>query len=466
MQENKNRKYKKTGAVKPENNKKTGVVKPVNNKKTGAVKLANKKPANNKSTTKSVDKKPTNHSPRNNTCPYQKKCGGCDYIGIPYGKQLQMKQERIEKLLLPITRQSRVKVQPIVGADHPEYYRNKVHSVFAGAKGNRILRGIYEKNSHRVVDIKGCKLEDRTAGAIIEEIRNLMPSFRMKPYDEDHGVGFLRHVLVRVASSGIMVVLVTGEVTFPGKNNFVKALRKKFPEIETIVQNINNKQTSMVLGERNIILYGKGFVVDDRLGLSFRISPSAFFQINTEQTVKLYDLALQEAGLTGKETVLDAYCGTGTIGMFMASHAKQVVGVELNREATRDAYNNAKSNRVKNIRFVNQDATEYLEYLASLRRESRRNVNRHEASGEKDVITSFDVLCMDPPRTGSTPRFIKAVAALQIPKVVYISCGPDTLARDLMVFTKLGYKVDRITPVDMFPQTGHCETVALLTRTN
>ena len=433
MQENKNRKYKKTGAVKPANKKKTGAVKPENKKP------ANKKPANNKSTTKSVDKKPTNRSPRNNACPYQKKCGGCDYIGIPYGKQLQMKQERIEKL-------------------------NKVHSVFAGAKGNRILRGIYEKNSHRVVDIKGCKLEDRTADAIIEEIRNLMPSFRMKPYDEDHGVGFLRHVLVRVASSGIMVVLVTGEVTFPGKNNFVKALRKKFSEIETIVQNINNKQTSMVLGERNIILYGKGFVVDDRLGLSFRISPSAFFQINTEQTVKLYDLALQEAGLTGKETVLDAYCGTGTIGMFMASHAKQVVGVELNREATRDAYNNAKANRVKNIRFVNQDATEYLEYLASLRRESRRNVNRHEASGEKDVITSFDVLCMDPPRTGSTPRFIKAVAALQIPKVVYISCGPDTLARDLMVFTKLGYKVDRITPVDMFPQTGHVETVVLLSR--
>ncbi len=453
MQENKNRKYKKTGAVKPANKKKTGAVKP-----------ENKKPANNKSTTKSVDKKPTNRSPRNNACPYQKKCGGCDYIGIPYGKQLQMKQERIEKLLLPITRQSRVKAQPIVGADHPEYYRNKVHSVFAGAKGNRILRGIYEKNSHRVVDIKGCKLEDRTADAIIEEIRNLMPSFRMKPYDEDHGVGFLRHVLVRVASSGIMVVLVTGEVTFPGKNNFVKALRKKFPEIETIVQNINNKQTSMVLGERNIILYGKGFVVDDRLGLSFRISPSAFFQINTEQTVKLYDLALQEAGLTGKETVLDAYCGAGTIGMFMASHAKQVVGVELNREATRDAYNNAKANRVKNIRFVNQDATEYLEYLAFLRRESRRNVNRYEASGEKDVITSFDVLCMDPPRTGSTPRFIKAVAALQIPKVVYISCGPDTLARDLMVFTKLGYKVDRITPVDMFPQTEHVETVVLLSR--
>ena len=458
MQENKNRKYKKTGAVKPANKKKTGAVKPENKKP------VNKKPANNKSTTKSVDKKPTNRSPRNNACPYQKKCGGCDYIGIPYGKQLQMKQERIEKLLLPITRQSGVKVQPIVGADHPEYYRNKVHSVFAGAKGNRILRGIYEKNSHRVVDIKGCKLEDMTADAIIEEIRNLMPSFRMKPYDEDHGVGFLRHVLVRVASSGIMVVLVTGELTFPGKNNFVKALRKKFSEIETIVQNINNKQTSMVLGERNIILYGKGFVVDDRLGLSFRISPSAFFQINTEQTVKLYDLALQEAGLTGKETVLDAYCGTGTIGMFMASHAKQVVGVELNREATRDAYNNAKANRVKNIRFVNQDATEYLEYLASLRRESRRNVNRHEASGEKDVITSFDVLCMDPPRTGSTPRFIKAVAALQIPKVVYISCGPDTLARDLMVFTKLGYKVDRITPVDMFPQTGHVETVVLLSR--
>ena len=453
-------------------------------------------------------------------CPYARKCGGCDIIEMPYDKQLKLKQERIEKLRAPVVRaqagqgsgksagknagkpagknagksagnnagnpagnNAGFTIEKIVGADNPFYYRNKVHSVFTCDRAYHILRGIYEKNSHRVIDIKECKIEDQKANEIIEEIRKLLPSFKLTVYNEDTGRGFLRHVLVRVASQGIMVVLVTGEVMFPGKKNFVMALRKKFPEITTVVQNINDKQTSMVLGTRNVVLYGPGYVVDDRLGLRFRISPDAFYQINSAQTVKLYKLAREMATceLTAKtqakggsehakdarkskialHLVWDLYCGTGTIGMFMAGSAEQVVGVELNREAVKDAKNNARENGIQNIRFVNMDATEYMQRALA---DIERRKNGVEASADAEVIEAPDVLMMDPPRSGSTPEFINAVAELKIPRVVYVSCGPDTLSRDLLLFQKKGYKVQRVAPVDMFPNTGHVETVVLMSK--
>lgn len=415
-------------------------------------------------------------------CPYARKCGGCDIIGMPYDKQLELKQERIEKMLAPVAKaqagqgsgksagknagkpagnNAGFTIEKIVGADNPFYYRNKVHSVFTCDRAYHILRGIYEKNSHRVIDIKECKIEDQKANEIIEEIRKLLPSFKLTVYNEDTGRGFLRHVLVRVASQGIMVVLVTGEVMFPGKKNFVMALRKKFPEITTVVQNINDKQTSMVLGTRNVVLYGPGYVVDDRLGLRFRISPDAFYQINSAQTVKLYNLAREMATceLTAKtqakggsehakdarkskiapHLVWDLYCGTGTIGMFMAGSAEQVVGVELNREAVKDAKNNARENGIQNIRFVNMDATEYMQRALA---DIERRKNGVEAGTDAEAIEAPDVLMMDPPRSGSTPEFINAVAELMITRVVYVSCGPDTLARDLLLFQKKGYKVE------------------------
>ncbi|MDD6667852.1 MAG: 23S rRNA (uracil(1939)-C(5))-methyltransferase RlmD [Lachnospiraceae bacterium] len=391
-----------------------------------------------------------------NSCPYRKKCGGCDYIGIPYDRQLAMKQERAAKYLNPVVKNAGIKILPIIGAEHPLYYRNKVHSVFTEGRDRKIRRGIYEKNSHRVVDVRGCFLEDQTADAIIEEIRNLMPSFHMQAFDEDRGRGFLRHVLIRWGSQGYMVVLVTGDVVFPGKNNFVKALRKKFPEIVTIVQNINNAKTSMVLGDRNVVLFGKGFVEDDSLGLTFRISPSSFYQVNTEQTRRLYNLALQAAGLSGKETVIDAYCGTGTIGMFMAGSVGQVIGVELNPAAVRDAVSNARANQIRNIRFYHEDATAFLRELAEMKTEERS-----EILGGK---SRPDIVCMDPPRSGSTPEFIRAVSAMKIPRVVYISCGIESLARDLKEFQRAGYRPAMIQPVDMFPQTEGIEVVTLLKR--
>ena len=322
-----------------------------------------------------------------------------------------------------------------------------MHSVFARTKKGQIVRGIYRRDSHEVISVSGCLLEDKKADAIIEEIKRLVPSFKYRIFDEDNGTGWLRHVLVRTGSCGgkeeIMVILVTADVAFPGKNNFVKALRGAFPEITTIVQNINKKRTSMVLGDRDIIVYGKGFIEDDRLGLKFRISPGSFFQINSEQTKKLYGLALEFAQLKGKETVLDAYCGTGTIGMFMSGSAKKVTGVELNPDAVRDARDNAKRNGIKNIEFICADATKYMQ--------------EHAEGG-------FDVLCMDPPRSGSTPEFIKAAAGMNIGRVVYVSCNPETLARDLKLFAKQGYRLKKLTPVDMFPLTDNIECCALLER--
>jgi len=274
-----------------------------------------------------------------------------------------------------------------------------------------------------------------------------MPSFKMKPYDEDRGFGFLRHVLIRTAHAheGVMLVLVGASPIFPAKKKFVKAILDKHPEIETVVFNINASNTSMVLGRREETLYGKGFIEDSLCGMSFRISPKSFYQVNTIQTEKLYEKAIELAGLTGKEEVLDAYSGIGTIGMIASKYAKAVRGVELNKDAVVDAIKSARHHKIENIYFHQADATEFLINLAE----------------ENEKI---DVVFMDPPRSGSTPEFISAIGRLKPKKVIYISCSPETLARDLKSFVKQGYKVETIKPYDMFPWTTHVETVCLLTR--
>ena len=271
----------------------------------------------------------------------------------------------------------------------------------------------------------------------------------MKVFDEDTGYGFLRHVLVRTAhaTGEIMVVLITASPVFPSKNNFVKALRKVHPEITTVVQNVNDRNTSMVLGEKEHVLYGPGFIVDVLCGEKFRISSKSFYQINPVQTEKLYNLAIEAAGLTGKELVVDAYCGIGTIGIVAASAAKEVIGVELNKDAVRDAVTNAKVNGEKNIHFYNNDAGKFMVQMASQ--------NAHA-----------DVVFMDPPRSGSTEEFMDAVAILNPDRIVYVSCNPETLARDLAYFKKKGYRAEKAWAVDQFPMTGHCETICLLSKLN
>ena len=373
-------------------------------------------------------------------CPVMRQCGGCQMLDMPYAEQLKTKRKRLETLLKGIC-----PVKDMIGMEDPFYYRNKVHAVFDRDRRGNIISGIYQENTHNVVPVEKCMIEDQKADEIIGTIRGMLKSFKIRTFDEDTGYGLLRHVLIRrgFESGEIMVVLVTASPVFPSKNNFVKALREKHPEITTIVQNINGRGTSMVLGEKEHVLYGKGYIVDTLCGCSFRISSRSFYQVNPVQTEKLYTKALELAGLTGKETVVDAYCGIGTIGIIASKKAGNVIGVELNQDAVRDAINNAKMNQISNIRFFCNDAGRFL-------------VNMAEA-GEK-----ADVVIMDPPRSGSTEEFMDSIAKMGAKKVVYVSCNPETLARDLAYMKKLGYKAKEAVGFDMFPATEHVETVVLL----
>lgn len=374
-------------------------------------------------------------------CPVAHKCGGCDWIGKSYEWQLTEKKKAAAKLLEPFC-----KLDGIIGMEEPFYYRNKVHAVFDRDKKGNVISGIYEKNSHRVVSVEHCYIEDRKSGEIIQTIRSLCKSFKIKTYDEDTGYGLLRHVLVRSGyhTGEYMVVLVLGSPIMPSKNNFVKALREKHPEITTVVVNVNDKKTSMILGEKEQVIYGKGYIEDILCQKTFRISPKSFYQVNPMQTEKLYGKAIEYAGLTGTETVVDAYCGTGTIGIIMADHAKEVIGVELNADAVKDARINAKRNQCKNISFYEKDAGEFLVQMA-------------EQNAKADVVV------MDPPRAGSDEAFMSSVVKMQPKRVVYVSCNPLTLVRDLKYFTKHGYRVKKAHAVDMFAQTSeHTELVTLL----
>ncbi len=376
-------------------------------------------------------------------CPVTGKCGGCQYVDMPYKAQLKRKQKQAEMLLKEYG-----KVKPIIGMEEPSHYRNKVHAVFAFQKGRGIVSGIYQEKSHRVVPVENCLLEDQKAGEIIRSVRELAKSFKLKAYDEDSGYGLLRHVLVRVGhiTGEIMVVLVLGSPILPSKKNFVNELCKLHPEITTILINVNNKRTSMVLGEKEQVIYGKGYIEDELCGRRFKISAKSFYQVNSVQTEALYAKAAEYAQLTGKETVVDAYCGIGTIALAVAGQAGKVIGVELNKDAVRDAVTNAKINQIKNADFYQNDAGHFLTQMAD--------------AGEK-----VDVVFMDPPRSGSTEEFLDALIRICPKRIVYISCEPETLARDLKYLTrKSGYRVREITPVDMFPFTGHVETVVLIQR--
>lgn len=372
-------------------------------------------------------------------CPYAKLCGGCTYQGIEYKEQIKQKQEFINNLLGRFG-----KVEDIIPAENPYYYRNKVHASFRLSKGN-VLAGTYQANSHKLVPIESCQIENQTAGAIVQSIKGLIQSFKLQVYDENTGRGLFRHVLIRTAhkTGQVLVALVLGDVIFPSKNNFTKALLKLHPEITTIVMNINNKKTSMILGEREITLYGKGYIEDILCGKKFRISPKSFYQVNPIQTEILYNKAIDYANLTGKERVIDAYCGIGTIGIIASDKAKEIIGVELSKDAFKDAITNAKANKINNIRFINADAGKLMIELAE----------------NKEPI---DLVLMDPPRAGSDEAFLKSLVRLSPKKVVYISCNPETLARDLKYLSNNEYKAQIIQPVEMFPFTEHIEVVALI----
>ena len=376
-------------------------------------------------------------------CAVSKKCGGCQLTNLQYEEQLSFKQAKVIKLLGRFGH-----VEEILSTGEPFHYRNKVQAAFGRTRGGEVISGVYQSSTHHIVKVDSCLLEDPRADAIIVTIRKMLKEFRLTVYNENNGTGFLRHVLVKVAqgTGEIMVVLVTGTREFKSKNAFCEALLKRHPEITTILQNVNGQFTSLVLGKEETVLYGSGYITDVLMGKHFIISPKSFYQVNYKATELLYGTALRYAAIGENDRVLDAYAGVGTIGMLCADQAREVLSVELNPDAVADARKNAKLNGIGNMRFICAVATAFLTDMAQAKE-------------------TADVVIMDPPRAGSTVQFMKSVCALGPKKVVYVSCNPETLARDLTYFVRNGYKVKKIQPVDMFPNTSHVESVVLMSRT-
>lgn len=454
-------------------------------------------------------------------CPYAEECGACPLIRMPYHQQLERKERHVRELFEALS-DPRTEFHPIMGMEQPWHYRNKVISPFVWApsarKGNArdgreedgkrgkparrgsrgcrkgegrsqdrarftstpILTGMYRAGTHDVIRTDGCYVENEVANEIVVAIRDLMPRFRLEPYDEDTGEGFLRHAVIRVghASGEVLVTLVTNAEQFPGAKAFCRELKAHCPQITSIVQNVNLRDTNVVLGDgKERTLYGPGFILDTLCGLSFRISSRSFYQVNGVQTQRLYERAIDLARLTGTETVLDAYCGTGTIGLVAAKRLQQlrearetagngepadpsavgepvgearetpdlVLGVDDVRQAIRDAQNNARHNGVGNARFTAMDAGAYLRGLA-------------------DDGVAVDVLFMDPPRSGASEEFLEAVARLAPRRIVYISCNPRTQQRDVRLLDAAGWRITDVQAVDMFPHTDHIESIVALER--
>ena len=372
-------------------------------------------------------------------CPVSSACGGCTFQNVSYEYELKFKKHKVEDALKKIGHIN-TKINDVMGMEDPYHYRNKIQVPF-GRHNKHIVFGFYRSNSHEIIVTPQCYIEDKKASPILHDICHLMESMHVDPYNEDTRKGIIRHVLIRTShhNDEVMVVLVTNAVTFPSRNNFVKALIEKHPEIKTVVQNINLRATNVILGEKEIVLYGKGYITDSILGVNFHISSKSFFQVNPVQCEKLYETALELAGLTDQDEVLDAYAGVATIGLIAAKKAKHVTSVELVHEAIKNARDNALRNNIRNIDILEADCTEYLT--------------------QTDKV--FDVVILDPPRKGSTPEFLNALMKKEPKKVIYISCEPSTLARDLDILREK-YDINVVQPVDMFPRTYHVETVVCL----
>lgn len=377
-------------------------------------------------------------------CKVAKLCGGCSYLNMPDFKAAKQKQVQVQEVMDKAG--LRVKVDPVILAQNSMGYRNKVIVGFAKDRDKKIYSGLYAPRSHKVIDSQGCPMHENLLNEIIAEITKLVNSMHYELYNERTGTGLLRHVLLRYAkdTNEVMVVFVTSQPQFPSRRNLVNALVAKFPQIKTIVQSVNARQTSVVMENESQILYGKGMITDNLCGLKISFTAGSFYQINHDQCEKLYELAKKVLNPQKTDKVLDTYCGVGSIGLVMADSVKEVTGVEINKEAVKCAQFNAKQNGIENIRFVPMDSTYFM-------KEARK------------FDTHFDCIILDPPRAGTTEEFIEAACSLRPKKILYISCDPNTQARDLIRFKRGGYYTNEIHLVDMFPHTEHVESICLLT---
>lgn len=381
-------------------------------------------------------------------CPVYDECGGCRLQHLSYEGQLREKRRQVKDALERIGHLPEVPVLPTIGADDPMSYRNKMQlPVAAGKKKHEPHIGCFAEKSHRVIDIERCPIQKDGNNLIIPVVRDWMREYKIPAYDEDRGTGIMRHIMGRVGvhSGEVMVCLVTAVDMVPHMKDLIRLLREKVPGLASVVQNVNKRHTNVILGEKTKVIFGSPTIHDAIGPLQFHISAQSFFQINSEQAQKLYETALSFADLKGEETVIDVYCGTGTITLFLAQQAKEAYGIEIVAPAIKDAIQNAKDNGIRNTQFILGDAAYKLPELLR--------------SGVKP-----DVIVVDPPRAGCEEKVLYAVARVKPKRVVYVSCNPATLARDLAYMKKQGYKTIKVQPVDMFSQTHHVESVAVLVR--
>lgn len=381
-------------------------------------------------------------------CPVYEACGGCQLQHLSYKAQLQLKTARVHDSLERIGKFNGIDVRPTIGMREPWRYRNRAQIPF-GEQDGGLVAGFYARGTHRMVDMDACLLQHETSDEVVQTVKRIARDLGISGYDKRQHRGVLRHVVTKVGvhTGELMIVLVTKGSQLPRKKLFIHALREQFPQLVSLVQNVNSKRTSVVLGTENRTLWGRETITDTIGGIRFSISPHSFFQVNSQQTEVLYREVLRAAALTGKETVVDAYCGIGTISLFLAQHARQVLAMDIVDAAIADAKRNARLNGIANVQFAVGKAEELMP--------------RWYAQGVRP-----EVVVVDPPRKGCDERLLTAIADMGPARVIYVSCQPSTLARDLRFLADRGYTVQEVQPVDMFPQTAHIETVATLEGTS
>jgi 23S rRNA (uracil1939-C5)-methyltransferase len=379
-------------------------------------------------------------------CPVYKQCGGCQLQHLKYEAQLDYKTKQVKEVLARLGNIKDVTVHPTLGMEDPWNYRNKAQVPVGESEGG-LVAGFYKQRSHDIIDIERCMIQQEQNDDVVQAVREICSKYGIRAYDETKHKGTLRHVMVRYgATTGEqMVVLVTRTKELPNKNKVIEELRARLPQLKSIVQNVNSKKTNVIMGDETTVLWGEEYIYDNIGDIKFAISARSFYQVNPTQTKVLYDKALEYADLQGEEEVIDAYCGIGTISLFLAQKAKKVYGVEIVPEAIEDAKRNAELNDITNAEFEAGKAEEVI-----------------PAWYKKGI--SADTLVVDPPRKGCDEALLNTIIDMKPNRVVYVSCNPGTLARDLQVLEEGGYKTVEVQPVDMFPHTTHVECCALLVR--
>lgn len=380
-------------------------------------------------------------------CDCFSQCGGCVYRHISYDEELKIKEQRVKDALIRIGGLKDVKISPIIGSENSDRYRNKAQIPIGLNSANEVITGFYANHSHRIISCDDCKLQPEVFARLTKVVKEFITLTKASVYNEETHSGAIRHLYIRCGekTGEIMVCIVANANKLKNSDLLVKMLLDCSKNIKSIILNINREKTNVVLGKKNTILYGDGYISDILCGLKIRINPLSFYQVNRSQAQILYNKVNEYADLTGEETVLDLYCGTGTIGLTTAKNARNLIGVEIVKQAVEDAKINAEINSINNARFICGDAQKAVELL-------------------KQEGIKPDVIIIDPPRKGSTLQVISYIAEASPQKVIYVSCDPATLARDLKLFEEFGFKAEKVTPVDMFPRTAHVETVVLLSK--